>query len=122
MMKWKDIFYHPDQVGESEYRAIHECVASAIKETDEPDPESELSIDDRENIKAILDSFHDWADALLKKCDKVVVSVRGGVPELVYRPQNLTVEIRDYDTDGCDPDELDEDGAMVSVYGEEDNG
>ena len=118
-MKWKDIFYKPDQVSESEYRAIHDCVANAIKETDEPDPESEVSLDDKANILAMLDTFRDWANALMKKCDKVVISVRGGVAELMCRPENVSVEIRDYDTEGCDPDGLDDDGAVVSVYGED---
>lgn len=121
-MKWKDIFRDPDHVCESEYRAIHDCVASAIKETDEPDPESEVSLDDRASILAILDMFRDWTDALManvgmKKCAKVVISVRGGVAELMYRPGNVLVEIRDYDTEGCNPDDLDDDGAMVGVYG-----
>ena len=89
-----------------------------MKEADEPDPDSEVTLDDKANILAMLVTFKDWADALMKKCDKIVISVCGGVAEPMYVPENVTVEIRDYDTDGCDPDDLDDDGAAVSTYGD----
>jgi len=47
---------------------------------------------------------------------KAVIAVRGGVAEVVYCAKGMVVEIRDYDTDGCDDDELDRDGASVGVY------
>jgi len=47
---------------------------------------------------------------------KVVVTVRGGVAEVAYCPNGVVVEIRDYDTDGCDEDKLEEDGACVAIY------
>jgi hypothetical protein len=51
---------------------------------------------------------------------RVVVIVRGGVAEVETCPKGVVVEIRDYDTDGCDRSELDSDGAMVAVFeGEE---
>lgn len=52
---------------------------------------------------------------------KVVVTVRGGVAEVAYCPKGLTVEIRDYDTDGWDGDELEEDGAWVGTFEGEDD-
>lgn len=48
--------------------------------------------------------------------EKVVIVVRGGVAEVLKRPESLTVEIRDYDTEGCEPERLEEDGSVVSVY------
>lgn len=50
------------------------------------------------------------------KCDRVIINIRRGVAEIEFRPENVTVEIRDYDSDGCDPNYLDEDGAVVSIY------
>ena len=67
----------------------------------------------------------DWEDirnqfTLLSTRDdaprKVVVTVRGGVAEVAYCPKGVVVEIRDYDTDGCDEDKLEEDGACVAIY------
>lgn len=49
----------------------------------------------------------------------VVVTVRGGVAEVAYCSKGV-VEIRDYDTDGCDKDKLEEDGAIVSIHKGED--
>ena len=51
-----------------------------------------------------------------QESDKVVVTVRGGVAEVAYCPNGVVVEIRDYDTDGCDEDKLEEDGACVAIY------
>ena len=52
---------------------------------------------------------------------KVVVSVRGGVAEVVFCPRGIIVEIRDYDSDGGDEDELAEDGAWVGIHEGEDD-
>ena len=47
--------------------------------------------------------------------DRVIVVVRGGVAEVVACPEDAVVGIRDYDTDGCDPDQLAEDGSIVDL-------
>ena len=47
---------------------------------------------------------------------KVVVIVSGGVADVAYCPRGVTVEIRDYDTDGADDDKLEEDGARVGIF------
>jgi hypothetical protein len=52
---------------------------------------------------------------------RVVISVRGGVAEVAYCPRGTTVEIRDYDSDGGDEDELEEDGAWVGTFEGEDD-
>ena len=52
---------------------------------------------------------------------KVVVFVRGGVAEVVYCPKGVVVEIRDYDSDGGDEEELEEDGAWVGTHEGEDD-
>lgn len=52
---------------------------------------------------------------------RVVISVRGGVAEVAYCPRGIVVEIRDYDSDGGDEDELEEDGAWVGTFEGEDN-
>ena len=51
---------------------------------------------------------------------RVVVIVRGGVAEVAYCPRGIVVEIRDYDSDGGDEDELEEDGAWVGTFDGED--
>ena len=52
---------------------------------------------------------------------RVVISVRGGVAEAAYCPRGITVEIRDYDSDGGDEDELEADGAWVGTFEGEDD-
>ena len=52
---------------------------------------------------------------------KVVVFVRGGVAEVAYCSKGVVVEIRDYDSDGGDEDELEEDGAWVGTFEGEDD-
>ena len=49
-MKWRDIFEDPDMVGQTEYLAIHDAVASAVMETESPDPKKTLSQGQRQRI------------------------------------------------------------------------
>ena len=124
-MRWKDAFEHPDSVGQSEYRALHDTVVDGVFGFDSPAPERDVPDEDVEMIVSMLEEFRDWSLSLIEKCTgdsdrRVVVSVRGGVAEVIQRPLYAEVEIRDYDTEGCDSAALDEDGAMVSVYGKED--
>jgi predicted ATPase with chaperone activity len=51
------------------------------------------------------------------KTKRAVVTVRGGVAEVVSCPPGVTIEIRDYDTEGCDSQRLADDGALVGVFG-----
>ena len=52
---------------------------------------------------------------------KVVVIVRGGVGDVAYCQKGVTCQIRDYDNDGCNPEELEPDGARVGTFiGEDD--
>ena len=46
---------------------------------------------------------------------RVIITVRGGVAEVLACPEDAVVEVRDYDTEGCDPDQLAEDGSIVNV-------
>ena len=45
----------------------------------------------------------------------VVIGVRGGVAEVLSCPAGVRVEIRDYDTEGCEAQRLAPDGAVVSL-------
>ena len=47
---------------------------------------------------------------------KVVVSVTGGVATPVDWPADVEIEIRDYDTEGCDPKKIEADGCIASLY------
>lgn len=52
---------------------------------------------------------------------RVVVLVRGGVADVAYCPCGVTCEVRDYDSDSSDEDELEEDGARVGEFEGEDD-
>jgi hypothetical protein len=47
----------------------------------------------------------------------VIVQVSGGVAEVIEQPKGVTVQIRDYDVEGCDESELvqDERGDWYSL-------
>jgi len=51
-----DALQHPDQVCESEYRAIYECLGDALADTPEPERKS-IAL-------AMLREFEEWAKAL----------------------------------------------------------
>ena len=40
---------------------------------------------------------------------RVIVTIRGGIPEIIEAPDGVDVEIRDYDTEWYPKDELEED-------------
>jgi len=56
-MKWKDIFEDPDMVGQTEYLAIHEAVASAVMGTESPDPEQKLGRAKQQQIAEMLEEI-----------------------------------------------------------------
>lgn len=64
-MKWSDLFYNPDDVGESEYRAIHDCIAGAIFELEEPNPQTELTEDEVITVRGMVEELRDWSQHLL---------------------------------------------------------
>jgi DNA-directed RNA polymerase subunit M/transcription elongation factor TFIIS len=49
-------------------------------------------------------------------CRKVIINVSGGVATPESLPAGVELEIRDYDTEGCDPKNLEADGCRVSRY------
>ena len=53
-MKWKDIFEVPDMVGQTEYLAIHEAIATAVMGTESPDPEQQVNRGKQQQIAAML--------------------------------------------------------------------
>lgn len=56
-MKWKDIFEDPDMVGQTEYLAIHEAIATAVMGTDSPDPEQKISRRKQQQIAEMLEEI-----------------------------------------------------------------
>ena len=56
-MKWKDIFEDPDMVGQTEYLAIHEAIATAVMGTDSPDPEQKISRGKQRQIAEMLEEI-----------------------------------------------------------------
>jgi hypothetical protein len=54
-----DILEHPDDVGQSEYRAIYECISDALSDVSDM-VKKELAI-------AMLGEFEAWAKALKKR-------------------------------------------------------
>ena len=47
---------------------------------------------------------------------KVVIHVSGGIAHCIEHPNNIAVEIRDYDVDGVDEKDLADDGAVVTYH------
>jgi hypothetical protein len=58
-----DTLTHPDDVGESEYRAIYECLQDALRDTPDEDKKA--------HALAMLEEFKEWAKALRKRIKKL---------------------------------------------------
>jgi hypothetical protein len=58
-----EVLQHPDQVCESEYRAIYECLGDALADT----PESER----KTMALAMLREFEEWAKSLRRRIRKI---------------------------------------------------
>ena len=56
-MKWKDIFEDPDMVGQTEYLAIHDAIASAVMDTESPDPQQPVSRGQQQRIAGMLNEI-----------------------------------------------------------------
>lgn len=63
-MKWRDIFQDPDMVGQTEYLAIYDAVATSVLGTENPDPDRELTEKERRLIKDMLEEFRHVLDRL----------------------------------------------------------
>lgn len=71
-IKWGDIFEDPDNVGATEYAAVHDGIAgsSAIGDLgfgEEMDPEAEMNDEQLDMIGAMLDEFMAHASTAKKK-------------------------------------------------------
>lgn len=68
--KWGDAFENPDNVGQSEYRALVELLADA-NEIDnvagEVDPDTEITREQRDHMLCMLDESIDHAKAMKKR-------------------------------------------------------
>jgi hypothetical protein len=69
-MKWKDIFEDPDMVGQTEYLAIHEAIASAVMNTESPDPEQSVSRGQQQRIAEMLEEIGRQAKRLAESLSK----------------------------------------------------
>ena len=65
-MKWKDIFEAPDMVGQTEYLAIHEAIATAVMGTESPNPEQKISRGKQQQIVEMLDEIGGQARRLVE--------------------------------------------------------
>jgi hypothetical protein len=54
-----DILEHPDDVCESEYRSIYECLQDALRDTPDEDKKA--------HALGMLEEFEGWAKVLRKK-------------------------------------------------------
>lgn len=70
-------FQDPDQVGSSEYRAIHHCIADALEDFDQDDMECTAE----EHAASMLEEFIEHAQAMLKtlNLNPDEVEIDGGV-------------------------------------------
>ena len=116
-MNWQHLLPKPTRKDGLEYRAIYRALTKTLGSK----PGRRLSAQDRKQIVTSLEAFRTWSDRLQLACGikprrKVVISVTGGVATAEQWPPDVVVEIRDYDTEGCDPKDLAPDGCMVSRY------
>ncbi len=63
-MKWVDIFEDPDMVGQTEYLAIHDAIASAVMNTETPDPQQRISRKQQQQIAEMLQEIGSQAQRL----------------------------------------------------------
>jgi hypothetical protein len=54
-------FPDPDEVGQTEYRVIHECLSDALASQDDDDPDESPS----QMMLSILGEFRTWAEELI---------------------------------------------------------
>ena len=68
-MKWSDVFPNPNDVGQSEYRAIHDVVAMGL----DIDPDAgypgdlEISAEARPHVCGMLVEILNWSEGLLER-------------------------------------------------------
>lgn len=77
-MRWKDIFDDPALVGQTEYLAIHEAVATAVMGTESPDPEQKLSRGMQRQIEEMLDEIGGQARRLVQAMKEAQPAKRYG--------------------------------------------
>lgn len=70
---------------------------------------------DYQDSKAALERI----DNILQD-QKVVIRIHHGLADVMQYPKNVTIAIRDYDTEGSDRHELEKDGSLLSIYGPDD--
>ena len=63
-MKWGDIFETPDMVGQTEYLAIYDAIASAAMNTESPDPQQPVNREQRQRIAEMLREIGSQAQRL----------------------------------------------------------
>ena len=63
-MKWGDIFEDPDMVGQTEYLAIYDAIASAAMNTESPDPQQPVNREQRQRIAEMLREIGSQAQRL----------------------------------------------------------
>lgn len=62
-MTWQEAFPNPDEVGASEYRAIHDDIIACMLSQ----PEKMTEIEEIQMVYAMLEEFKGHAEALMKK-------------------------------------------------------
>ena len=63
-----DVFSDPDSVGQSEYRAIHDCIIDAVFNGNPPDGDTPLTEDQIHDIRGMLCEFADWVEGMKMAC------------------------------------------------------
>ena len=66
MIMWADIFPNPGHIGQSEYRAIHDCILDAL----EKDRLDDVTKEDLMRVVDMLDEFEQWAKKLKDQANK----------------------------------------------------
>ena len=103
-MKWKEVFKESPALPDEVYLGIRKATAILLFGSRIVDRERVLTDEEEEIMVGALMCFKDWTRKLLRRCGagpegKVIVIVRGGVAEVLEHPEDIVVEIQDYDNE-----------------------
>ena len=101
-MKWNEMFKEGNRLNDNAYIALQGATRHTVLGNGPLDEEAELTKKQEEGLIDFLQDTSGWTSKLLERCGcrpagKVVVEVRGGIAEVASKPDDIVVEIMDYD-------------------------
>ena len=101
-MKWNEVFKEGSRLNDNGYITLQGAARHTVIGNRHLDEDAELSDEQEEKLVDFLQDTAGWTSKLLERCGcgpngKVLVEVRGGIAEVVSKPDEIVVEIVDYD-------------------------